>query len=140
MRFRDSPTKAFLRCNHGKEILHLDWETRVVFLVILVLVFAVLHAQAGPQLVCNIPATRRKTQAWAEVENWLPWTRGQRKQRGRRVQAVCLMASVISMVEGGTQGVCEVNVDYVILGNFSPYPGALGVTADGLFCLGGRGR
>ena len=50
------------------------------------------------------------------------------------------MASVISMVEGGTQGVCEVNVDYVILGNFSPYPGALGVTADGLFCLGGRGR
>ena len=46
-----------------------------------------------------------------KIENWLPWTRGQRKQRGRRVQAVCLMASVISMVEGGTQGVCEVKVD-----------------------------
>ena len=36
-----------------------------------------------------------------KVENWLPWTRGQRKQRGRRVQAVRLMASVISMVGGG---------------------------------------
>ena len=49
------------------------------------------------------------------------------------------MASVISMVGGGrTQGV--IKVDYVILGNFSPYPGALGMTADGHFCLGERGR
>ena len=31
MRFRDSPAKAFLRCNHGKEILHLDWENQGSF-------------------------------------------------------------------------------------------------------------
>ena len=39
-----------------------------------------------------------------KIENWLPWTRGQRKQRGRRVQAVRLMASVISMVGGEPRG------------------------------------
>ena len=141
MSFRDSPTKAFLRCNHGKEILHLDWENQGSFFSDPCLGFL---QSCMLRLVLNWFAIFRqldeKHKPGLKIENWLPWTRGQRKQRGRRVQAVCLMASVISMVEGGTQGVCEVNVDYVILGNFSPYPGALGVTADGLFCLGGRGR
>ena len=46
------------------------------------------------------------------------------KQRGRRVQAILLMTSVVSM-GGGVQGVCEVKIDYVILGTSRHIPGGI---------------
>ena len=74
MRFRDSPAKAFLRCNHGKEILHLDWENQGSFFSDPCLGFL---QSCMLRLVCNIPATRRKHKPGLKIENWLPWTRGQ---------------------------------------------------------------
>ena len=81
-----------------------------------------------------------KTQAWAEVENWLPWTRGQpaSKEVGESKQ---FFSSLLWFQWGGrgTQGVCE--VDYVILGTSRHIPGGIGEwqqLAD--FCLGERGR
>ena len=61
MRFRDSPAKAFLRCNHGKEILHLDWENQGSLFSDPCLGFLQsCRLRLVLKLVLNIPATRRK--------------------------------------------------------------------------------
>ena len=64
VRFRDSPTKAFLRCNHGKEILHLDWENQGSFFSDPCLGFLqYCRLRLHFKLVLNIRQPDEKTQA-----------------------------------------------------------------------------